>query len=273
MLGAKGCVLGATAEGLFPRGLGRSRAATPNAILLTRTPGPQTLGMRPGQRRSSRSSLSPKDPARPLRHCHPNPVAPIPERYQSRRISRGHGLRTVAVPSNQQLRWPVSCGPPRQLRGAAPGARGWPPPGTATWAMLCWEPGPRADGLSRGAGRTHPPIDLRRNAASVAGVTRPNRRTPWIEQATKGVRISVARRARHSAPSAFRRQSGWRGCTGQAGRGWRPAGRPPPSHGRSRLRVFDELPLVVGDLGQVHGLPGHRGRRFSGRSASVTTGP
>lgn len=44
---------------------------------------------------------------------------------------------------------------------------------------LCWEPGPRADGLSRGRrlGRT-PPIDLPRNATGLAGVTRPSPATP-----------------------------------------------------------------------------------------------
>jgi hypothetical protein len=60
-----------------------------------------------------------------------------------------------------------------------------PPPGAATWAMLCWEPGPRADGLSRGrrVGRT-PPIDLRRNVNSVAGVTRPEQANGLDGQAT-----------------------------------------------------------------------------------------
>ena len=45
-------------------------------------------------------------------------------------------------------------------------------PGVVAWATLCWEPGPRADGLSRGAGWTHPPIDLGRNAGGAAGVTK-----------------------------------------------------------------------------------------------------
>jgi hypothetical protein len=60
-----------------------------------------------------------------------------------------------------------------------PGGRGCLPPGAAIWAMLCWEPGPRADRLSRGRrlGRT-PPIDLRRNATRLAGVTQPSPATP-----------------------------------------------------------------------------------------------
>jgi hypothetical protein len=72
-----------------------------------------------------------------------------------------------------------------------------PSPGAAIWAMLCWEPGPRADGLSRGRrlGRT-PPIDLRRNATSRAGVTRPQPGQPLrIRGATNGVGVPMARRS------------------------------------------------------------------------------
>jgi hypothetical protein len=69
------------------------------------------------------------------------------------------------------------------LQGAAPRPSG--SLGAALWAMLCWEPGPRADGLSRGRrlGRT-PPIDLQRNATSLAGVTRPQPATLRIREAT-----------------------------------------------------------------------------------------
>jgi hypothetical protein len=57
--GPRGCVLGATAERLFPRGLGRSRAATPSGILLTRPLGHKPMGALV-QRRSSWSSPAKK---------------------------------------------------------------------------------------------------------------------------------------------------------------------------------------------------------------------
>jgi hypothetical protein len=90
---------------------------------------------------------------------------------------------------------------------AAPGA-GDAFPGTAIWAMLCWEPGPRANGLSRGRrlGRT-PPIDLQRNATGRPGVTRPSPDNPFrIRGATNGVGVPMARRTLQRAwgPSGVR---------------------------------------------------------------------
>src|SRR4029453_873268 len=55
--------------------------------------------------------------------------------------------------------------------GAAPGRAPFVP-GVVAWATLCWEPGPRADELSRErrVERT-PPIDTGRNASVAASVT------------------------------------------------------------------------------------------------------
>jgi len=52
--------------------------------------------------------------------------------------------------------------------------------------MLCWEParGPMGYPGGRRVGRT-PPIDLRRNATSVDGVTRPEQANAW-DRASKG---------------------------------------------------------------------------------------
>jgi hypothetical protein len=77
---------------------------------------------------------------------------------------------------------------------AAPAASG--SSGAATWAMPCWEPGPRADGLSRGRrlGRT-PPIDLRKNASGRAGVTRPSPANPPDRRTEHGPARLMARPA------------------------------------------------------------------------------
>jgi hypothetical protein len=79
-------------------------------------------------------------------------------RARSRANARGHGLRAVAVHSNQQLRWPVSCGPVSTAEGCGPGGQGMASPGTATWPMLCWEPRPAGRWTVPGAqvGRTRP---------------------------------------------------------------------------------------------------------------------
>jgi hypothetical protein len=85
----------------------------------------------------------------------------------------------VAARFHQQLPYARRrMGPHLHRVRRGPGA-GDASPGAAIWAMLCWEPGPRADGLSRGRrlGRT-PPIDLPRNATGLAGVTRPSPATP-----------------------------------------------------------------------------------------------
>jgi hypothetical protein len=56
--GSRGCVLGATVTGLFPRGLGRSARRPRVRSLLSRSMGHRPLGV--PQRRSSRSSLPPR---------------------------------------------------------------------------------------------------------------------------------------------------------------------------------------------------------------------
>jgi hypothetical protein len=59
-----------------------------------------------------------EDPARLLRRWHPNPVHPYP-RAINRIESAGHGLRTVAVQSSQQLRWPLPSGVSLDIGGVA----------------------------------------------------------------------------------------------------------------------------------------------------------
>jgi hypothetical protein len=93
------------------------------------------------------------------------------------------------------------------------------PPGSQR-ATLCWEPGPRADGQTRGrrVGRT-PPIDIRRNANSGVGVTAQSKRPrPRGGPTAEGVRapgitawsapnraVRFARVALERAPTGVRR--------------------------------------------------------------------
>jgi hypothetical protein len=44
----------------------------------------------------------------------------------------------------------VVAGPAHADARYGPGGQGMKSPGAATWATLCWEPGPRADELSPG---------------------------------------------------------------------------------------------------------------------------
>ena len=71
--GPRGCGLGATAEDC-PTGLGRSSAATPSAVLLTRP-----WATNPWVRAASAAAAGPlsrqEDPSRPLRRGHPKPGA------------------------------------------------------------------------------------------------------------------------------------------------------------------------------------------------------
>jgi hypothetical protein len=187
--------------GTVPRGLGRSSAATPSAILLTRPLGHKPLG----------AACPPQQLVGPLTEK-PWPLGstssfPTP------------GAVWTAPPSGE---W-------------RPRGRGMPSPGAALWATLCWEPGPRADGLSRGRrlGRT-PPIGLRRNAISRPGVARPSPASPFrIRGATNGVGVPMARRTLQRAQGAFR-VFGWPGNSCLGSSTVETTDRRHPSHGRSR---------------------------------------
>jgi hypothetical protein len=172
--------------------------------------------------------------------CHPANPAPRPQTLG------------CACPPQQQVRpltekpWPLGSTSSSPTPGAVwtahpsgvrcgPGDRGCLPPGAAIWAMLCWEPGPRANGLSRGRrlGRT-PPIDLRRNATSLAGVTRPSPASPFrIRGATNGVGVPMARRTLQRAQGAFG-AFGWPGNSCLGSSTVETTDRRHPSHGRSR---------------------------------------
>jgi hypothetical protein len=174
-------------DGAVSTGSGQERAATLSAVLGNPVYGHRPLGVQPVPA-PQQSVISPAKKIRPDR-CGAATLSLEPQNHQSRRISRQRTAVPLAVPSNEQLRWPVSSGmaSPSE-RVTAPGARD-APAGAATWATLCWEPGPRGRWAVPGAqGRTHPPIDLGRNANGVAGVTRlqTGERPPAVV-ATEGV--------------------------------------------------------------------------------------
>jgi hypothetical protein len=130
--------------------------------------------VRPGQHRSSRSSLPPRrsDPDR----CGTATLNPAPApTHQSCPIRR----------FLTEEPWPLgstsSVARPRHRLGShlhrvrcGPGGRGCRPPGAAIWAMLCWEPGPRGRWAVPGAqAKTHPAHRPPKERTSRAGVTRP----------------------------------------------------------------------------------------------------
>jgi hypothetical protein len=179
---------------------------------------------------------------------------------QAVRHHRGHRVMTVAVRFHEQLPY-ARCrlGPHLHRSALRPRGQGMPSPRGRNLGHAVLGARPAADGLSRGRrlGRT-PPIDLRRNATSRAGVTRPGPATLRIRGATNGVGVPWP--AEHS-----------RVCLGPSGREvggellsrrsrveTSPVGRLPATADPDHL--FDQLPLVVGDLGQAHRLPGRRGR-------------
>jgi hypothetical protein len=224
--------------GTVPRGLGRSSAATPSAILLTRPLGHKPLG----------AACPPQQQVSPLTEK-PWPLG-------STSSSPTPGAVWTAPPS---------------VRGG-PGGRGYLPPGAALWAMLCWEPGPGANGLSRGRrlGRT-PPIDLRRNATSLAGVTRPSPASPFrIRGATNGVGVPMARRTLQRAQGPSGHSVG-RGIPASEGRRWRP-----PIGDISATadpdRLVNQLPFLIGGLGRLTAVRATVVTRSSRRTAWVITG-
>jgi hypothetical protein len=101
-------------------------------------------------------------PAKKIRPDRCGAATLTPEHLYPKAINR---VESAGPPTEAPLPFsPTSSFVGRCRRGPASTSEGLQPrgpgdafPGAATWATLCWEPGPRADGLSRGAqGRTHP---------------------------------------------------------------------------------------------------------------------
>jgi len=117
--GPRGCVLEATVTGLFPRGLGRSSAATLSAVLGNPVRGSQTPWGAGCPSAAAVGHLSQEDPARPLRRGHPNtPAALVVRVVGSVPVGRGpgDGAASVTRPARSQAGW-VSSRPGQSAVG------------------------------------------------------------------------------------------------------------------------------------------------------------
>jgi hypothetical protein len=193
--------------------------------------------VRPGQHRSSRSSLPPRrfDPDR----CGTATLNPAPApTHQSCPIRRFLTEEPWPLGSTSSVARPRRRLGSHLHRGALrPREQGMPPPRGRNLGHAVLGARPAGRWAVPGAqARTHPahrpPKERHQPGRRYAAPARPTLR---IRGVTNGVGVPMA--ADHSgAPRAFR-ASGWRGTLPRKGRGWRPAGRPPPSQGRFRWSV------------------------------------